>query len=403
MAHASQERYSALVDAKLRATLVTRDNTIFNNRYEGSPKAGKVKIPVRDTEVAVKAYDKANGVDADAGTTTYLDLDIDNDEAVNEIIDGFDAASVPDGITAERLDSAGYSMALSIDKKSIEALQGAAGANISATKTACTASTAYKEALAAKRTLSRNGVPQAGRWMIVSPEYLEILMQDDRFIKQGDLSQQLVQTGAVGQIAGFAVYESNNMDFENTARVASKKTTTEFICGHPNWCHRVMEWAVPASTSAHPLCRGARCTASRCPSPRPCTSSASRRKAMLYCTYDQYAAAGGTVPEAAFGVLCSRASRMIDAATFGRAESHAAGCEACREALADACAQIVGLLAAASAAGAVPGAASVSNDGYSVTFGSNASVTAAARQEAYEIIRTALGSDPHDLLYRGIL
>lgn len=66
---------------------------------------------------------------------------------------------------------------------------------------------------------------------------------------------------------------------------------------------------------------------------------------MLYCTYDQYAAAGGTVPEAAFGVLCSRASRMIDAATFGRAESHAAGCEACREALADACGQIVGLLA----------------------------------------------------------
>ena len=75
---------------------------------------------------------------------------------------------------------------------------------------------------------------------------------------------------------------------------------------------------------------------------------------MLYCTYDQYAAAGGTVPETAFGVLCSRASRMIDAATFGRAEHHAAGCEACREALADACAQIVGLLAAASAAGAVP-------------------------------------------------
>ena len=238
MAHANQERYSALVDAKLRATLVTRDGAIFNTRYEGSPKAGKVKIPVRDTEVAVKAYDKANGVDADAGTTTYLDLDIDNDEAVNEIIDGFDAASVPDGITAERLDSAAYSMALSIDKKSIEALQSATGAAISATKTACTASTAYKEALAAKRTLSRNGVPQTGRFMIVSPEYLEILMQDDKFIK-------LVQTGAVGQIAGFAVYESNNMDFENTTRVSTKKTTTEFICGHPNWCHRVMEWQTP--------------------------------------------------------------------------------------------------------------------------------------------------------------
>ena len=123
---------------------------------------------------------------------------------------------------------------------------------------------------------------------------------------------------------------------------------------------------------------------------------------MLYCTYDQYAAAGGTVPEAAFGVLCSRASRMIDAATFGRAESHAAGCETCREALADACAQIVGLLAAASAVGAVPGASSASNDGWSGTFGTG-SVSAATRQEAAEIIRTALGNDPHDLLYRGIL
>lgn len=123
---------------------------------------------------------------------------------------------------------------------------------------------------------------------------------------------------------------------------------------------------------------------------------------MLYCTYDQYVAAGGTVPETAFGVLCSRASRLIEAATFGRAERHAAGCESCRDALADACGQIINLLAVASAVSTATGAASVSNDGYSVTFGSNASVSAAVRQEAAEIIRTALGNDPHDLLYRGL-
>ena len=27
--------------------------------------------------------------------------------------------------------------------------------------------------------------------------------------------------------------------------VASKKTTTEFVCGHPNWCHRVNDWQEP--------------------------------------------------------------------------------------------------------------------------------------------------------------
>ena len=243
MAHENQERWSKFVDVKLRNNLVTRDNLIFNSRHEGDPKAGKVKIPVRDTEVAVKKYDKAKGLDPETGSTTYLDLNIDQDEAVNELIDGYDAASVPDGIVAERLDSAGYSLGLSIDKKSIEALQAVSGATISATKTAVTETNAYKLVLEAKRVLSRKGVPADGRFLIVAPEFLEVLMLDDHFIKQGDLSQELVQNGVIGKIAGFNVFESNNMDYESTTRV-SKKTTTEFIAGHPNWCHRVMEWQV---------------------------------------------------------------------------------------------------------------------------------------------------------------
>lgn len=250
MAHKNQERWATLVDIKLRNQLVTRDNLIFNSRYEGDPTSGKVKIPVRDTEVSVKEYNKANGLDPEAGSTDYLDLNIDHDEAVNELIDGYDAASVPDGIIADRLDSAGYSLALSIDKKSIDALEACGtlalnGATVSATKTAATEANAYKLALEAKRVLSRKGVPNEGRFLIASPEYLEVLMLDEHFIKQGDLSQEMVQQGVVGRIAGFNVFESNNMDYESTTRVSQKKTTTEFIAGHPNWCHRVMEWQVP--------------------------------------------------------------------------------------------------------------------------------------------------------------
>ena len=223
MAHANQERWASYVDVKLRNTLVTRDNLIFNSRYEGDPTSGKVKIPVRDTEVAVKEYDKANGVSADVGTTTYLDLNIDHDEAVNELIDGYDADSVPDDIVAERLDSAGYSLALSIDKKSIDALESAAGATISATKTAATE---------AKRVLGRKGVPNEGRFLIASPEYLEVLMLDEHFIKQGDLSQEMVQQGVVGRIAGFNVFESNNMDYESTTRVSRDRKSTRLNSSH---------------------------------------------------------------------------------------------------------------------------------------------------------------------------
>lgn len=243
-AHAHQERWSSLVDAKLRQTLVTRDNYIFNTNYEGNPKAGKVKIPVRDTEVTVKDYNKATGVDLETGTTTYMDLNIDQDKAVNELIDGFDAAAVPDNILADRLDSAGYSLALEMDQKSINLLETTDGINVCATKTAATDQTAYKEVLAAKTYLTRKGVPQAGRWLICSPEFMAVLMLDDHFIRQGDLSQELKNAGAVGSVAGFAVFESGNTMYEDTKLVTSKKTTTEFIAGHPNWCHRVQEWSV---------------------------------------------------------------------------------------------------------------------------------------------------------------
>ena len=172
MAHEAQVRYSKLVDLKLRATLVKKVGVICNSRYEGSPKAGSVKVPVRDTEVAVNDYDKQTGAELTGGDTTYLTVNIDKDKAVNEIIDGFDAASVH--------------------------------------------------------------VPTEGRWLLVSPEIYGLLLKSPEFIKASDLGDAVVQTGAVGRIAGFTVFEDSTLG-ENV----------EYIAGHPNWFAFIDEWAVP--------------------------------------------------------------------------------------------------------------------------------------------------------------
>ena len=76
MPHTARERYSELVDAKLRATIVKRVGVICNNRYEGTPKAGAVKVPVRDTEVAVADYNKKTGSTMTHGDTSYLTVTI---------------------------------------------------------------------------------------------------------------------------------------------------------------------------------------------------------------------------------------------------------------------------------------------------------------------------------------
>lgn len=233
MAHTLQNRYSNLVDVKLRALLVKKDGVIFNNRYEGNPKAGVVKVPVRDTEVTVNTYSKTDGATATHGDTTYIDVTIDKDVAVNEIIDGYDAAAVPDNLVADRLDSATYSLALQIEKDATTALES--GATDYSDTTALTKDTIYESVVGVRTTMSKANVPNDGRrWLLVTPDVYALLLTSPEFIKASNLGDAVVQTGAVGSIAGFNVYEDNTLTAE----------TTEFIAGHPDWCTRVNEWAV---------------------------------------------------------------------------------------------------------------------------------------------------------------
>lgn len=233
MAHELQERYSKLIDLKLRATLVKKDGVIFNNRYEGDPKAGKVKVPVRDTEVAISDYSKTDGAAATHGDTAYLDVPINKDKAVNEIIDGYDAAAVPDNLVADRLDSAAYSLALQIEKDATAALE--AGATTFGDTTALTAETVYPTIVDVRTAMSKAHIPNDNRrWLLVSPDVYGLILKAPEFVKASDLGDAVVQTGAQGRIAGFNVFEDTSLS-----------ATTDFIAGHPDWCTRVNEWSVP--------------------------------------------------------------------------------------------------------------------------------------------------------------
>lgn len=231
MAHKAQERYSSLVDLKLRATLVQKDGVVWNNRYEGDPKAGAVKIPVRDTEVTVGAYNKQTGAEKTHGDTAYVTVSIDKDYAVNEIIDGFDAASVPDNLVADRIDSAGYSLALQVNSDSTAAL--VAGGTKMANKTAMTKDTIYGVFVDTRTIMSKAKIPSTGRYALVSPDTYALLLKCPEFVRATSLGDNVVQSGAVGRIAGFTVFEDVTLP-----------NKIEFIAGHPDWCTRVNEWAV---------------------------------------------------------------------------------------------------------------------------------------------------------------
>jgi hypothetical protein len=233
MAHELITRYSQLVLAKLRAILVLKDGVVFNTNYEGDPSAGVVKIPVRDTEVTVSDYDKANGIAPTKGSTEYTNLVIDKDKAVNEIIDGYEADAVPDNIVATRLDDAAYALANAIEADGAACLKDAATkkyAGVEATK-----DNIYDIIVDARSSMNAAKIPNDGRrYLLATPDCVAHILKSPQFTAASSLGDEIKQTGAIGKIAGFLVIEWTD--------------TTEgllFIVGHPEFASRCSEFVVP--------------------------------------------------------------------------------------------------------------------------------------------------------------
>ena len=267
MAHELRQSYGAIVDAKLRKTLVTRDNYIFNTFYEGLPTSGAVKIPVRDGEVAVGEYNRtsATGKELTFGSTNYITAVLSNDVAVNEIIDGYEADAVPDNLIADRLDSAGYSLGVYMEEDALKTLtlgcngmdhsgvlfgatdvrNGKKGAVVEKT---LTAANVYQQIVELNQKLDEADVPMDGRYIIVTPATYALLLQDTtHFIRYGDRSQEMLETGAIGEIIGLKVYRSNVLTGKKV-KVAYNSSTedrnVEILAGHPLFATRVEAWKV---------------------------------------------------------------------------------------------------------------------------------------------------------------
>ena len=123
-----------------------------------------------------------------------------------------------------------------------------------------------------------------------------------------------------------------------------------------------------------------------------------------YLTYAQYTAWGGTLSEAAFNLAEIKARSRIDAMTQGRVAHMAAVPEQVQAAMMEII-QVDGTYSAAAQA-AAPVAASFTTDGYSESYGSAESRTAAIEAQLTASIETLLDGITDDegtpLIYAGV-
>lgn len=103
---------------------------------------------------------------------------------------------------------------------------------------ALTKANIYDTIVDARTKLSETHVPTDGRWLLVSPETYALLLKSPEFIKASALGDAVVQTGAVGRVAGFTVFEDTTLGEK-----------VDFIAGHPNWFTRIEEWSEPVAVN----------------------------------------------------------------------------------------------------------------------------------------------------------
>lgn len=228
-----QERYSAIVEAKLRATSIFAG--LFNSRHEGSPAAGAVKVPYR-SEATVGNYNIANGGTLTAPSTSYRTIVCDKDLYVNELIDGYMAAAVPDGLVAERLDSAGFMLGDTIDNALITMLTTAGNYTASDFSGTLSAETVYGAIVDDIQAAKAAKVNPASIWVAVSPAVMGMLSKCSEFVYAAANVGEL-GAGYRGSIMGVPVYESINMSGDH------------YIVGNSEFCYFVNEWMVPVAVN----------------------------------------------------------------------------------------------------------------------------------------------------------
>ncbi len=237
--HERQERYANAVVALMRPDLLIRN--LFSKEYEGSPKAGAVKIPVRG-DVSVVDYDVVSGASLATSATTYFDLPINKNKVINELIDGYEAEAVPDNLVAQRLESGAYGLAAQLEADTIATLKTTN--NFTASKsagTASTGSTIYKNILDDIAQVKKLGVKSKDIKVAISYDTEVLLLTDNKYSDScGQLGDKQKQEGIVGRINGCDVVT------EELGKLGSGSSATdvEYIVFAPAWCAAVDEFTI---------------------------------------------------------------------------------------------------------------------------------------------------------------
>jgi len=229
--HFKPEIWSAELLVALEKQLVYGGPLVVNHDYEGEiANAGDT---VRITSISdPDIFDYVPGVTvinpqqlADAQRT----LVVDQSKAFAFEVDDVDARQIAGSVMSTAAERSAYKLADTIDQYiasfytsvNVANTLGSTGAPVTVSSAAASTD-AYSKVLVPLRTaMAKANIPTQGRYIIGSPEFVGALLQDGRLIKVNESGDSdALRNGHIGRLAGFEIFESNNVP-EPTAGVAA--------------------------------------------------------------------------------------------------------------------------------------------------------------------------------------
>lgn len=205
--------WAARLQANLHKSLVYGQAGVINRDYEGQARLGQTVKVGSIGPITVSDYTK-NTDHATPETLTDAEraLVIDQAKMFNFQVDDIDAVQGNPGAMDEAMREAAYALADVVDKfiasKYVDAAAGNAVGS-TASPVALTAANAYSTLVKLRTALNKSNVPSQGRWAVLPPEWVELLLNDSKFAGATD-QENRIANGFVGRVAGFDVAESNN-------------------------------------------------------------------------------------------------------------------------------------------------------------------------------------------------
>lgn len=210
--------WAARIKAALLTTHVFGAAQVVNRDYEGDISDFGVTVKIIGVQkVAVKNYTKNAVIAApDVLTDEELTLTIDQAKYFNFSVDDIDAAQTRPKLVNEAARTAAWGL---IDKSDhyisdamlADSLAGGTQLFPVGTPAALTPADAYELLVDMAVALTSRDIPTEGRFAVCSANFYGLIQKDDRFVHATGQGDAMLANGLVGRVAGFTIYQSNNI------------------------------------------------------------------------------------------------------------------------------------------------------------------------------------------------